>query len=83
MYAMSVNDVPGWLVTMTPSGMGVPLAWVPGLVPQCEALTVPADTDDVALAGLAAGVLDVDELLHPVIVSTVIAAARPVDLRIM
>jgi hypothetical protein len=39
MYAMSVNDVPGWLVTMPPRAIGVPDAWTPGFVPHCDVLT--------------------------------------------
>ena len=39
MFAMSVNDVPGWLVTIAPSAIGVPVAATPGLVPHCEVLT--------------------------------------------
>src|SRR5258708_122656 len=42
MFGMSVNDVPGWLVAMAPSGIGVPVAATPGLVPQLEVSTVPA-----------------------------------------
>ena len=45
MLAMSVNDVPGWLVTIPPSGIGVPVAFTPGLVPHC-------DVADAALLGL-------------------------------
>jgi hypothetical protein len=37
---MSVNDVPGWLVTMVPSAIGEPVAFTPGLVPHCDLLTV-------------------------------------------
>jgi len=40
MFAMSVNDVPGWLVTIPPTGIGVPVAVTPGLVPHCDVLTV-------------------------------------------
>ena len=42
MFGMSVNEVPGWLVAMAPSGIGVPVALTPGLVPQFDVLTVPA-----------------------------------------
>jgi len=55
MFGMSVNDVPGWLVAMAPSAIGVPVAAWPGLVPHCDVLTaaVPgvADVVDV-LAGV-------------------------------
>src|SRR6516162_9001975 len=49
MYGMSVNEVPGWLVAMAPSGIGVPVAATPGLVPHCDVLTVPAlaEAEDV------------------------------------
>jgi hypothetical protein len=40
MNAMSVNDVPGWSVTIPPTGIGVPVAVTPGLVPHCDVLTV-------------------------------------------
>ena len=39
---MSVNEVPGWLVAMAPSGIGVPVAATPGLVPQLDVSTVAA-----------------------------------------
>src|SRR5690348_5685506 len=55
MFGMSVNEVPGWLVAMVPSGIGVPVAWTPGLLPHCELLTVPALAE---LDEPAAGVLD-------------------------
>src|SRR6201989_3015595 len=49
MFGMSVNEVPGWLVAMAPSGIGVPVAATPGLVPHCAVLTVPAlaEADEV------------------------------------
>jgi hypothetical protein len=53
MFGMSVNEVPGWLVAMAPSGIGVPVAWTPGLVPHCDVLTVPAPAElDEAPAGV-------------------------------
>jgi hypothetical protein len=39
MFGISVNDVPGWLVAIAPSGIGVPVASTPGLVPHCDVLT--------------------------------------------
>jgi hypothetical protein len=39
MFAISLNDVPGWLVTMPPSAIGVPVAATPGFVPHCDVLT--------------------------------------------
>ena len=40
MFGMSVNEVPGWLVAMAPSAIGVPAALTPGLLPHCEVSTV-------------------------------------------
>jgi hypothetical protein len=57
MFGMSVNDVPGWLVAMAPSGIGVPVAFTPGLVPHCDVLT--------ALPLGAADAVSPDELLEP------------------
>jgi hypothetical protein len=42
MFGMSVNEVPGWLVAMAPSGIGVPVAFTPGLLPQLDVSTVAA-----------------------------------------
>jgi len=56
MFGMSVNEVPGWLVAMAPSGIGVPVACTPGLVPQLDVLTVPALAE---LDEAPAGVVDV------------------------
>jgi hypothetical protein len=70
MLAMSVNDVPGWLVTIPPSGIGVPVAFTPGLVPHADVSVV------VVLALLV--VAELGELLllpHPASVATVITAA--------
>src|SRR5215469_4051930 len=68
MFGMSVNDVPGWLVAMAPSAIGVPVAATPGLVPHCEVSTVAALAALVALGELAgaelAGALELElELL--------------------
>src|SRR5690242_9189845 len=53
MFGMSVNEVPGWLVAMAPSGIGVPVALTPGLVPHCDVSTVAALAEaDEAPAGL-------------------------------
>lgn len=66
---MSVNDVPGWLVTIPPSAIGVPVAVTPGFVPHCEVATVVLPE----LAGLAGellfGLLAAGELLHPATVA--------------
>src|ERR1700722_15539743 len=61
MFSMSLKSVPGCLVLIAPMLMGVPVAATPGLVPQAEVETVPAD-DELDVAGedaalLAAGAL--------------------------
>jgi hypothetical protein len=56
MFEMSVNEVPGWLVTIVPRLIGVPVAATPGLVPHEDAETVlllpeldaAADADEFA-----------------------------------
>jgi hypothetical protein len=69
MFAMSVNDVPGWSVTMPPSGIGVPVAATPGLVPHAEVPT--AVTGALVCVGVGVGVVVVVLLvlllllLHP------------------
>src|SRR5512142_1152188 len=79
MFGMSVNEVPGWLVAMAPSGIGVPVAWTPGLVPQLDVSTVaapalldepPAGVDPVPLAVLLL------LLLQPAAASARAAASR-------
>jgi hypothetical protein len=82
MFGMSVNDVPGWLVAMAPSGIGVPVAATPGLVPHCDVLTAAALGEPDAVL---AGVLDVLVLalvlllllLHPATARAMAAAAAP------
>src|SRR5215472_1115993 len=72
MSAMSVNDVPGWLVTIPPSGIGVPVAFTPGLVPHCDvSVTV------LALLVVAEPLGDPLVLLlpHPAAAATAITAA--------
>jgi hypothetical protein len=71
MFGMSVNDVPGWLVAMAPSGIGVPVAFTPGLVPHCDVFTA-------ALLGAAAAELPelpLPLLLHPAASSVPMTAA--------
>jgi hypothetical protein len=65
MFSMSLKSVPGCLVSIAPRLMGVPVAATPGLVPQEDVETVPAEAvlDPVAAALLAAGALDVDPAL--------------------
>src|SRR5690348_7759472 len=83
MFGMSVNEVPGWLVAMAPSGIGVPVAATPGLVPQLDVLTVaalaeldvpPAGDDPVPLAVL---------LLLPLLLQPAAARARAAASRIV
>src|SRR5208282_3087204 len=62
MFGMSVNDVPGWLVAMAPSAIGVPVAATPGLVPHCDVLTADVLAELVAVDVLA-GVLELLLLL--------------------
>ena len=85
MFGMSVNDVPGWLVAMLPSAIGVPVAATPGLVPHCDVLTaavlgVPEAVD--VLAGVLAepAVLLLLLLLQPA-AARAIAAASMIVLR--
>src|SRR5215472_13932232 len=85
-FGMSVNEVPGWLVAMAPSGIGVPVAWTPGLVPHCDVLTVAALAEaDEVLAGveddpLAAVLLLL--LLQPAAARARAAAASTIILRV-
>ena len=64
MFAMSAKLVPVWSVTMLPSGIGVPVAATPGLVPQAEVLVVvallEADADELLEAD--GELLELDEL---------------------
>jgi hypothetical protein len=53
MFGMSVNEVPGWLVAMAPSTIGVPVAATPGLVPHCDVLTADVLAELLALDELA------------------------------
>jgi hypothetical protein len=78
--AMSVNDVPGWLVTMPPSGIGVPVAFTPGLVPHCDVLTAAAFDELDELGALVAGLADL--LLHPATAVIPIAATTATVARI-
>src|ERR1700733_14677207 len=59
MFSMSLKSVPGSLVLIAPMLIGVPVAATPGLVPQEEGETVPADDElDEAAAVLEAGALE-------------------------
>jgi hypothetical protein len=77
--------VPGWLVTMPPSTIGVPVAATPGLVPHTEVSTVPAAAVDVALGvlllvlvGLVLLVVLLLLLLHPAAAMATAAASTRV-----
>jgi hypothetical protein len=86
MFGMSVNEVPGWLVAMAPSAIGVPVAATPGLVPQDDVLTAAG-----ALEALGGGVdalvllelLELLLLLHPAapVPTARTAAARTIIVR--
>ncbi len=49
MFPISVKEVPGWLVSMPPSWIGVPVACTPGLVPHCDVLTALLELLDAEL----------------------------------
>src|SRR6266700_5377466 len=79
MFGMSVNEVPGWLVAIAPSGIGVPVAATPGLVPQLDVLTVAALAEpDELVAGVDPVPLEVLVLLllQPAAASARAAASR-------
>ena len=86
MFGMSVNEVPGWLVAMAPSAIGVPVAATPGLVPHCEVLTadVLAELSLDELAGAlrrsSSSCCLSSELLQPA-AAIATAAARTIVLR--
>jgi hypothetical protein len=79
MFGMSVNDVPGWLVAIAPSGIGVPVAFTPGLVPHCDVLTavvpvVPVgEPPDDGVLGL---------LLQPAATSAAMTVTRAAAVRV-
>lgn len=87
MFAMSVKDVPGWLVTIPPRAMGVPVAATPGLVPQ-EVVLTAALVPDALVAGVLELVLEPElvllelVLLHPA-AAMAMAAARTRVLRFL
>jgi len=83
MFEMSVNEVPGWLVTIPPSGIGVPVAATPALGPHCEVLTAAVLEVGVLDGGLLVVlvvVLLLLLLLHPA-AAMPIAAASTIALR--
>jgi hypothetical protein len=85
MLGMSVNEVPGWLVAMAPSAIGVPVAATPGLVPHDDVLTAVAGALEALGGGVEAlGPLELLELLlllllHPAAARA--AAARTIIVR--
>ena len=80
MFGISVNDVPGWLVAIAPSGIGVPVAFTPGLVPHCDVLTA-APLGEPAAEPLAGGLLDA-LLLHPAATSVPMTATSAAAVRV-
>src|ERR1700683_4706739 len=77
-FAMSVNDVPGWSVTMPPRFIGVPVAATPGLVPHEEVSVVPPAAVDVAAGVLLvlAGVVVLLVVLLPLLLQPAAATAK-------
>src|ERR1700729_1347629 len=79
MFSMSLKSVPGCLVLIAPMLIGVPVAATPGLVPQEDVETVPAEAVlDPAAALLAAGALD-DAALPELELEELHAARTPSD----
>jgi hypothetical protein len=72
MFSMSLKSVPGTLVSIAPSRIGVPVALTPGLEPQAEVgsaavdaeLDAVAGAEELAEGGLLADVLEVELELH-------------------
>src|SRR5271170_1537139 len=88
MFGMSVNEVPGWLVTMAPRAIGVPVAATPGLLPHCDVLTADVLAVLVAvLVAVLAGVVELEPefellLLQPA-AAMAMAAASTIVLRVL
>jgi hypothetical protein len=85
MFGMSVNEVPGWLVAIAPSAIGVPVAATPGLVPHCVVLTADVLAEDVLAGALLElellvelDVLELELLLQPAAASAITAARTAV-----
>jgi hypothetical protein len=82
MFGMSVNEVPGWLVAIAPSAIGVPVAWTPGWVPHCDVPVAEVLAEDVLAGALELGAvlavpveLELElELLQPAAASAMTAA---------
>src|SRR5271169_4619410 len=85
MFGMSVNEVPGWLVAMAPSAIGVPVAATPGLVPHCDVLTAAVlgvpDAVDVCVGVVVVPVVLLLLLLLQPTAARAIAAASTIVLR--
>ena len=88
MFGMSVKEVPGWLVAMAPSAIGVPVAATPGLAPHDDVLTAVAGALEAPGGGVEALVLlelvellELLELLHPAAAAARAAAARTIVVR--
>jgi hypothetical protein len=91
MLAMSVKSVPGCLVTIVPSVIGVPVAAVPGLGPHDDvlvdalvvALVVVAEVDEAAGAAALVVVVVLELLPQPATKTTprTAASGRPTRTR--
>jgi hypothetical protein len=83
MFEMSVNEVPGWSVTIVPMLIGDPVAATPGWVPQDEASTVPELADELdeeaGAALVAADELEGAAALVELVVLELHAARTPSD----
>src|SRR5579864_8532291 len=82
MFPISVNETPGWSVSMPPSEIGVPVALTPGLVPHAEVATVcvvPAGLLAVVTGLAVPPVLEL--LLQAATLSTVTAPTSAADTR--
>jgi hypothetical protein len=78
MFSMSVKSVPGSLVLMAPSVIGVPLAAVPGLGPHEDVLLDPLDE-----LLLAAVVVDDDAAGAAAVLEVLLALALPLLLLLL
>src|ERR1700722_15032845 len=79
MFGMSVNEVPGWLVAIAPSAIGVPVAATPGLVPHDEGPAAEGLAGALGLEVALEPLLEL-ELLQPAAASAM-APARTMVLR--
>jgi hypothetical protein len=80
MFSMSLKSVPGTLVSIAPSRIGVPVALTPGLVPQAEVASVlAAELDAAEAAALVAAALEGAGALLEVVELELQAARTPSD----